>query len=122
MNIEKIMNRYGRTVCAVDGNGKKIAEKRCFIQPLRYKNKMYLEGTPTEIGVNEAGYFLFIAPATMDLESIGNNGYLYDDEKRYHIDRWEKIWVGDKVFYLWAILKERSEGKYPVYDHFVERR
>ena len=27
MNIEKIMNRYGRTVCAVDGNGKKIAEK-----------------------------------------------------------------------------------------------
>ena len=48
--------------------------------------------------------------------------YLYDDEKKYHIDRWEKIWVGDKVFYLWAILKEYSEGDYPVYDHFVERR
>ena len=122
MNIEKIMNRYGKTVCGVDGNGKKNAEKRCFVQPLRYKNKMYLEGTPTEIGVNDAGYFLFIAPPTMDLESLGNSGYLYDDEKKYHIDRWEKIWVGDKVFYLWAILKERSEGNFPVYDHFVERR
>ena len=122
MKLTPIFNAHGRPASLVSGDGEILAQMNAFISPLRYKNKMYLEGTPTEIGVNEAGYFLFIAPPTMDLESLGNNGYLCDDEKKYHIDRWEKIWVGDNVFYLWAILKERSEGDYPVYDHFVERR
>ena len=122
MNIEKIMNRYGRKVCSADSNGIKIAEKKCFIQPLRYKNKMYIEGTPTEIGINDSGYFLCLAPPSMRFEELGSNGYLYDNDKKYHIDRWEKIWLGDEVFYLWAILKEYTEGNYPHYNHFVERR
>lgn len=122
MNIERIMNRYGRTICVVDSCGNKIEEKKCFVQPLRYKNKMYIEGTPTEIGMNDAGYYLFLGPADMQLDKLGRCGYLSDGTKKYHIDRWEKIWFKEMAFYLWAVLKEHTEGDYPYYNHFAERR
>ena len=122
MNIERIMNRYGRSISIIDSCGNKVEEKKCFVQPLRYKNKMYLEGTPTEIGMNDAGYYLFLGPADMQLDKLGEKGFLSDGTKKYHIDRWEKIWFKETVFYLWAVLKEHTDGVYPYYNHFVERR
>ena len=70
MNIERIMNRYGRSVSAFDSDGNLIEKKKCFIQALRYKNKMYLEGTPTETGMDDAGYYLFLGPASMQTDRI----------------------------------------------------
>ena len=122
MNIERIMNRYGRSISAFDSDGKLIEKKKCFIQALRYKNKMYLEGTPTEIGMDDAGYYLFLGPASMQTDRLGDSGYLSDGKKKYHIDRCEKIWYGEDVFYLWAVLKEHTDGSYPAYNHFPERR
>lgn len=122
MNIERIMNRYGRSMCAIDADGNLIEKKKCFVQALRYKNKMYLEGTPTEIGINDSGYYLFLGPASMQIDKLGDKGYLFDGTKKYHIDRWEKIWYGEEVFYLWAVLKEHTDGNYPYYNHFTERR
>ena len=43
-------------------------------------------------------------------------------EAKFHIDRWEKIYFGRNVLYIWAVLKEITTGKYPVYNHFTERR
>ena len=43
-NIEKIMKKYGRQITAVTEKGTGIKSFKCFVQPLRYKNKMYLEG------------------------------------------------------------------------------
>ncbi len=122
MNIERIISRYGRTVKTVDSCGKEIEEKKCFIQALRYKNKMYLEGVPTEIGINDSGYYLLLAPASMRIDLMGDKGCISDGEKKYHIDRWEKIWLGEKVFFIWAVLKEHTTGCYPYYNHFSERR
>ena len=104
-NIEKIMNRYGRTVCAVDGNGKKFAEKRCFIQPLRYKNKMYLYGVNTEIGYNSQGHYLYIGPPDPDLSSLENGEYVKCGDEKYRIDRAERVYKGNEVFYIWAIIR-----------------
>lgn len=122
MNIERIMNRYGRTASSVDGCGNKIAEKKCFIQPLRYKNKMYIEGTPTEIGINDSGYYLFLGPPSMEIDKVGNNGYITDGKKKYHIERWENVWFGEEIFFIWAVLEEQKTGNYPCYNHFAERR
>ena len=83
---------------------------------------MYLEGVPTEIGINDSGYYLLLAPASMQIELMGDKGYISDGEKKYHIDRWEKIWLGEKVVFIWAVLKEHTTGCYPYYNHFSERR
>ena len=118
MNIKKVFSRYGRKVSAVDKNGNTVCSASCFVQPLRYKNKMYLEGTPTEIGLNESGYYLFLAPEGYDMESVSDNGYLSDGNNEYHVDRYEKIYLGEKVYFIWAIIRVRFPDTYPEYNHF----
>ena len=115
---EKFINKYGRDVETYNEKGILIQKTKCFIQPLRYKNKMYTQGTPTDIGYNYSGYYLLIAPPSFDTETIGNSGYLTDSIKQYHIDRSEKIYYGTQIFYVWAVLREHNDGSYPVYDHF----
>lgn len=115
---EKFINKYGRNIVSYNENDEQVQKTKCFIQPLRYKNKMYTQGTPTDIGYNYSGYYLLIAPSSFDAEAIGSNGYISDDTMKYHIDRSEKIYFGSDVFYIWAVLREHREGCYPVYDHF----
>lgn len=120
-NIEKIMRKYGRKITAVNESGTVIKSLKCFVQPLRYKNKMYLEGTPTDIGVNDTGYYLLLAPPELSLDALGEMGCLSDGEKKFGVDRWEKIFMGESVWFIWAVLKEQHEGQYPVYHCFKER-
>ncbi len=115
---KKFIEKYGKNVRSFNKSGVMISEARCFIQPLRYKNKMYLQGTPTETGFNSAGYYLLIAPADFDCESIGLDGYIADSDKNFHVDRCEKVYLGNDVFYIWAVLREVTNGSYPVYRHF----
>ena len=119
MNIERIFRRYGRKISAVDDNGNVVCSAECFVQPLRYKNKMYLEGTPTEIGLNESGYYLFLAPAGYSIENAADNGYLTDGNNEYHIDRYEDIYVGEKIYFRWAIIRLCFPDTYPAYNHFT---
>lgn len=113
------MNKYGREVHSVNSDGAITGNAKCFIQPLRYKNKMYIEGTPTPVGINDSGYFLFLGPPEFDIESLGEKGYICDGTKRYHIDRTEQIFIKNEPVYIWAVLKEITQGDYPYYDHFV---
>lgn len=115
---EKFIAKYGRNVKTFDSNDNNIQKLKCFIQPLRYKNKMYTQGTPTDIGFNYSGYYLLIAPASFNIDKLDENGYLTDDEKKYHIDRSEKVYFGSQIFYIWAVLREHNDGNYPIYNHF----
>lgn len=119
--FEFIINRFGRPASVVTAQGDALPSRRCVIQALRYKNKMYMEGTPTEIGINDAGYYLFLAPADFEIDKAEGGGYISDGEKRYHIDRREALYSGDDKLYIWAILKEERDGGYPVYNHFRRR-
>lgn len=114
---DKLIKKYGRLVSVCDSEGNVIQSDKCIIQPLRYKNKMYTQGTPTEIGVAQSGYYLMLAPA--DFSMPEGYGYIADNDMQYHLDRKEKVYFGDSVVYIWAVLRERNAGEYPVYDHFV---
>ena len=121
-SVSYYIRKFGRNIMLADSVCNVIQQERCILSPLRYKNKMYLEGIPTDIGVNDSGYYLLIAPPSVKLESLGDKGYLCDGERKYHIDRMEKIYFGDEIFYIWAVVKEHTDGKYPQYNHFIERR
>ena len=56
-----------------------------FIQPLRYKNKMYLYGVNTEIGYNSQGYYLYIGPPEHDL-TVNEDALIIDGDIKYQID------------------------------------
>ena len=60
MNINKMLNRYGSSVYISNKEGWKSCLFNAFIQPLRYKTKLYMEGERTPIGVNRNDVFLTI--------------------------------------------------------------
>ncbi len=78
-----------------------------FLQPLRYKNKMYLGGARTNIGFEGRKKFLMIYPAAVELPDA-----TYDDSVmlyggyRYVFDRVESVYVGNKIIYNWAIVQK----------------
>lgn len=105
MNINPIFDSYGRAASFSSKSGEKIAEMKAFISPLRYKNKMYLYGVNTEIGYNSQGHYLYIGPPEPDLTAAEEGSYVTCGEEKYRIDRAEKVYKGDEVFYIWAIIR-----------------
>lgn len=102
--INRLINRYGKTVTLCDGENTN-QECRALIQPLRYKNKMYLQGIHTPIGISHEGYYLYIGTSKNDLTALSDEAYVKTHDGSYKIDRAEKVWHGERVVYIWAILR-----------------
>ncbi len=112
MNINKFMDLYGRSVCLTDGDAWTSETFHAFIQPLRYKNKMYLYGIDTQIGFNAQGHYLYIGPPEHDLTAVQDSDFMIESgDVRYRIDRAEKVYCGESVFYVWAIIRTVVEDE-----------
>lgn len=105
MKLENLMKRHGRAMCLRLPDGQASAAFYGFIQPLRYKNKMYLAGVKTRIGYNSEGHYLYIGPPEYDLTVAGADTLLSAGGVDYRIDRAEKVYRGAEVFYIWAIVR-----------------
>ena len=80
-----------------------------FLQPLRYKNKLYLSGVPTELGYDGLNKYLLICPPDIDIDKIdGINYRLCFGEKAYGVDHWEIVYSLGKPLYLWAIIHKEG--------------
>lgn len=111
MIFNKLMKLYGRRVKLLLPDGWESAEYYASIQPLRYKNKMYLGGINTKIGFNSEGYYLYLGPPEHDLTSlVDKNLNIECDGCKYIVDRAEKVYKNDsEVFYIWAIIRTAVE-------------
>ncbi len=79
------------------------------LQPVRYKNKMYLNGIPTELGYDSLKKYLLICPHTIELDLIdGNRTKLLFQEKSYRIHYYETIYFKGEAVYNWAIVHKES--------------
>lgn len=105
MNTAPVFEGYGRPAAFVSKDGETLAEMKAFISPLRYKNKMYLYGVNTEIGYNSQGHYLYIGPPNPDLTAAQDGEYISCLGEKYRIDRAEKVYKGNEVFYIWAIIR-----------------
>lgn len=105
MKLEPMLKAFGRPAVLAAKDGKEIAKMNAFISPLRYKNKMYLYGVNTEIGYNSQGHYLYIGPPEPDLTLAQNGEYVSCMGERYRVDRAEKVYKGNEVFYIWAIIR-----------------
>ncbi len=110
MNIEKAIKKYGCTVYLSGDDGWQTELFKAFIQPIRYKTKMYMQGDYTPIGINKNDVYLYIGPAGHDLTKLSKTHRLHDkDGNLYMIDRAEKIIVSDKTAYIWAVVRKTTE-------------
>ncbi len=105
MNITKIFEKHGRPAKYLSRNNEPLCEMNAFISPLRYKNKMYLYGVNTEIGYNSQGHYLYIGPPDPDITQAEEGGCIYCLGEKYRIDRAEKVYRGNEIFYIWAIIR-----------------
>ncbi len=104
MNIRPAFDEWGRQLVIENPDSTRTEPFNGFIQPLRYKNKMYLYGVNTEIGYNAQGYYLYIGPPEYDLTQ-NEDAIIIDGDIKYQIDRAEKIKFGDEVLYVWAVVR-----------------
>ncbi len=112
MTIEKMLNKFGNSIYITGADGWKSPIFSAFIQPLRYKNKLYMSGDVTPIGINRNNVYLYIGPAGHDLTRLDKTYRIHDsDNNSYLIDRAEKIKVKNNIVYIWAVIRQTTEGK-----------
>lgn len=108
--MEMLFKKFGRNVRLTDGVGWYSPTYCAFLQPLRYKNKMYLEGTYTPIGKDTNGLYLYIGPPKHDVTHLPPDARIIDgDGGQYVIQRAEKVCRGNAPYYFWAVIKEVCE-------------
>lgn len=105
--VEKSLNKYGRSVYLTDGEWTS-AVFGALVEPLRYKNKMYMSGDFTEIGHFDEGYYLYIGPVSHNPKNLSQNALVHtSDGISYKFHRCETVFSADKPVYVWAVIKEK---------------
>lgn len=111
IQLDEVFGKFGREITLKQDDGWSSEIFHGFIQPLRYKNKMYLDGVYTVIGFDNQGKYLYIGPAKHDLTAFDTaNGHILCDGTKYTVDRAEKVYCGKSPLYVWAIIREVVEA------------
>lgn len=109
MNLSKVFWKYARNIILFHQKENTANMYKAFIQPLRYKNKMYLKGEQTLLGLKDQGHYLYIGPAHMDIITSKNDIVLLTEKKIFVIERAEWMYMGEEIIYIWAILRDTEE-------------
>ena len=106
----KLFDKLGvKMSCTVTAKKSESYDFYGFLQPLRYKNKLYLSGVPTELGYDGLNKYLLICPPNIDLDKIdGINYRLCFGDNAYGVDHYEIIYRGGEPLYLWAIIHKEG--------------
>jgi len=108
-DIRRIMERFGRQMRLCLPDGWRSENFGAFLQPLRYKNKMYLGGINTRIGFNREGYYLYLGPPEHDLTQLDRDMWIQCGDERYTVDRAEMVHFGNEKSHVWAIVRSMVE-------------
>ncbi len=105
---DAIFSKAGLTLSIKKGS-KTVTEFKALLQPLRYKNKIYLRGVPTELGYDSLKKYLLLSPADVDLSGVdGTEVSLYIGNKHLSIDHTEAVYFGSEPFYNWSIVSKEE--------------
>ncbi len=102
-----LFDKYGVTVIC---EGEEETVEFCaFLQPLRYKNKIYLSGVPTELGYDGLNKYLLLAPAEVDIKCLEGTEYRISSSGfTFSTDHCEPVYLGKKQLYYWAIVHKEG--------------
>lgn len=98
-SVETSIDRYGVDVKLIDGDVE--VRTKAFIEPLRYKNTLYIGGEYRSLGGTDRT--LYVGKPAFDLKE----GKTIVDESgiKYLVERAETYTVNGYKIYDWAILK-----------------
>lgn len=104
--------RYGGDI-TVTSNGSTV-RGRAIVEPLRYRNKIYIGGEQRHLGFVKREKYLFIG--TTDFDLTENHSVIESVSGKYIVKRCERYYVQDRPIYTWAILVPFGERREDDYD------
>lgn len=99
--VSSSIQRYGQDVTIYSGDD--AVATRAFIEPLRYRTRLYIGGDYRQLGTANRNKYLYVGNPNYPLEeyhSIIESGGI-----KYRPIRCEEYIVDNKCVYIWAILK-----------------
>jgi hypothetical protein len=103
--VAQSIRKYGGSV--IIQNGSEKTGGKAFIEPLRYRNKIYVGGELHSLGTLRREKYLFIG--TPDSELFEDVTVIESGSRKYIVKRCELYYVGDSPIYVWAILAEYGQ-------------
>lgn len=104
-SVSGIIKRYGCSISISNGDDK--VNTKAFIEPLRYKNRIYVGGQYHHLGVNRSEKYLYIGLPEYLLNE--NSSVIEMQSDKYIVKRCERYYVKDTAIYVWAILVPYGE-------------
>ena len=110
--VDREIGRYGSSV-TIDQGGDKISTK-AFLEPLRYRNKIYIGGEYRTLGFLRREKYLYVGKSVHRL--VENESVIETQGNKYIVKRCETYFVKDTPVYEWAILVPYGEEREDDYD------
>lgn len=102
------LRRYGENITITTEKG--VTVVKGIIEPLLYKNKLYLGGKHIPQGYFDSGNYLMICPPEAKLPVLGA-AFVEARDKKFVLKRSEVVRAKDEAFYIWAVLMPYVEPK-----------
>lgn len=106
------IGRYGSRVTITQSGA--TVDTRAFLEPLRYRNKIYIGGEYHQLGSLRREKYLYVGKPAHRL--IENESVIETQGSQYIVKRCETYFVKDTPIYEWAILVPYGEKREDDYD------
>lgn len=104
-SVRETIKRYGSSI-SIDNNGETVNAK-AFVEPLRYKNRIYIGGEYHRLGFRKTEKYLYIGDTKYEL--VADTSVIDLKGNKYIVKRCETYYVKDCPVYIWAILLPYGE-------------
>ncbi len=113
-DVVNLINSYGSTI-SIERENEEGIKSRAFIQPLRYRSNVYKDRALTLGGFTDGRYYLYLGLPENEFRR-SDDAIICSNGKKYTIHTSETFMLGDKVLYVWAVLKPYKEQRRDEYD------
>ncbi len=114
----KILEQYGSDITykSMNTNGEYTQSNtsKAFIQPLRYKNKMYIGSNQIPIGEIDGGHYLYIGSPDLRFDKQSDTVIIGYDGEDYYIKRAEPYIFRNEPIYVWAVIAKHNPCEAPL--------
>ncbi|MBQ7385768.1 MAG: hypothetical protein IJW04_04580 [Ruminococcus sp.] len=107
-SITEELRRFGEDITVTTENGIRVVKG--ILEPLLYKNKLYLGGKQLPHGYFDSGNYLLICPPEAKLPVLGT-AFVEAKGRKFILKRSEIVTARSEDFYVWAVLMPYSEPK-----------
>ena len=99
-SVIKSIQTYGEDITVINDDNK--VSTRAFVEPLRYRNKIYIAGEYRTLGMKYSEKYLYIG--IPDITLVENKTIVKRKNNEYLVKRVERYYVGEQIAYTWGIL------------------